>query len=109
MGKIADVTFNGKSGARYSFNVYSLDTEFESIGAVYAFTKRTVKKDQGSHGLLYIGETEDLSERIPNHEKWPCVSQHDGNCICVHRDNDKDSRLEKETDLIQNYEPPCND
>jgi predicted GIY-YIG superfamily endonuclease len=109
MGKIAEATFKGASGEKYSFNVYSLDTEFNNIGAVYIFTKRTTEQDKGSHTFLYIGQTSELGDRIAQHEKWPCVRKYDANCICAHADEDEDSRLAKEADLLKANKPSCND
>ena len=109
MAKIADATFNGRLGP-YGFEVYPLDTRFISVGAVYVFTKRTVDASgKGSHELLYIGETDSLAERIPNHEKWPRVLRLGANCICVHRDDNGGSRLNKETDLRTANATACNE
>lgn len=110
MGKIADATFSGASGKKYSFGVYALDATFTNIGAVYVFTKRSVDSDgQGTHTLLYIGEAGELGDRLANHEKRPCVELNDGNCTCVHADENDDSRLDKETDLRHANDTPCND
>ncbi len=109
MAKISDVTFSGESG-RYAFEVYPINTVFSADGAVYVFSKRTVDPSgKGTHLLLYLGQTDSLKERIPNHEKWPCVIRHGTNCICIHRDNSEESRLEKETDLRAVHSTPCND
>ena len=110
MGKIADATFTGVSSRKYSFTAYTLDTSFKNVGAVYIFTERRVGSDgNGRHTLLYIGETSELADRLDNHEKWPCVQRHGCNCICVHADEDEDSRLEKVTDLRHGNKTPCND
>ena len=109
MAKIADATFRGATGS-YSFEVYPADTEFNDVGAVYVFTKREVNAEgKGQHTYLYIGQTHSLSERIPNHEKWPCATRNGVNCICVHLDADEDSRITKETDLRNGNSTPCND
>ncbi len=109
MAKIADATFNGKTGS-YSFEVYSADMSFNAVGAVYIFTKRVVGSDgKGTHTFLYIGQTDSLKGRIPNHEKWPCVNRNGCNCICVHRDDSESSRLSKEKDLRDGNNTPCNE
>ena len=109
MSKISDATFSGKTG-KYDFQVYSADTTFKAVGALYVFTKRTVDASgKGTHDLLYIGETDSLADRIPNHEKWPCVRRNGVNCICVHRDDGEASRLGKESDLRAGNATPCND
>ena len=112
MGRIEGVELNieGASNTRYKFDVYTLDTEFQNIGAVYVFTKRTTKVDgTASHAYIYFGETGTLGDRISTHEKWPCVRENDGNCICVHLDNDERTRRDKETDLLRAHDTPCND
>ena len=109
MGKIGTITFNGKSGIEYSFDVYPFDTNFNAIGAVYFVTNRTEKSDgTGSHTGIYVGETGDLSKRFDNHHKQDCFDKHHANCICVHSESSEKNRLEKESDLIDNYNPPCN-
>ena len=109
MGKITDATFKGKFGT-YAFEVHTRDTVFNSVGAVYIFSKRTIGSDGTyRHTFLYIGQTHSLKERIPKHEKLPCVRHYDVNyCICVHRDNDASSRLYKEIDLLSVNKTPCN-
>jgi hypothetical protein len=108
MAKIADATFKGKTGS-YNFEVYSIDTIFKAIGAVYIFTKRTTDSSgKGTHTFIYIGQTDSLADRIPNHEKWPCIKRNNSNCICIHRDDSEQSRLKKEADLIAGNDAPCN-
>ena len=103
MGKIADATFKGKFGT-YAFEVYTTDTIFNSVGAVYILSRRV----EGIHTFLYIGQTNSLRERIPYHEKWHCAKNYGVNCICVHRDSDANSRLRKEIDLLAANWTPCN-
>lgn len=108
MGKISDATFEGKFGT-YAFEVFTTATIFNSVGAVYIFSKRDVGLDgKSTHTFLYIGQTHSLQERIPSHEKWDCVNNYGANCICVHRDNDANSRLHKEIDLLSVNMTPCN-
>ena len=108
MSKIADATFAGASGTKYGFTAYTTDTDFENIGAVYIFTKRTVPNGKGSHKFLYIGETGELKDRISDHEKWPCVERNDCNAICVHAEGDGAERLKIEKDLLDDSNTPCN-
>ncbi len=108
MAKIADATFKGKTRS-YNFEVYSLDTTFNTVGAVYIFTKRTVDSSgKDTYTSIYIGQTDSLADRIPNHEKWSCIKRSNSNCICIHRDENEQSRLKKEADLIAVNDTPCN-
>ncbi len=84
MEKISDATFKGKVGS-YAFEVYTTDTIFNSVGAVYIFSRRVPYPDgTGRHTFLYIGQTNSLRERIQHHEKLHCVKNYGVNCICVH-------------------------
>jgi hypothetical protein len=110
LAKISDATFAGQSGTKYDFNVYPLDQAFKAVGGVYAITRRYKNSNGGySHEIIYVGETGDLSTRFDNHHKTDCFEQHEANCICTLRDDDEDSRLSKEADLIKKHNPPCND
>lgn len=109
MSKLRTIVFTGASGARYQFDIYSWDTEFNAVGAVYFITRRTVSRGKSSHQRIYVGETGDLSTRFDNHHKVDCFEEYQANCKCIHRDGNKRSRLAKEEDLIENYNPPCND
>ena len=104
MTQNATVNFTGASGKKYSFIAYATDTAFNEVGAVYIFTKQ----ENNSYAPLYIGQTDNLKERIPNHEKWPCVRRNGVNSICVLSDSSQSSRLQTESDLLDKRNPPCN-
>jgi hypothetical protein len=98
------VTLTGASGGEYAFEVDALGADLNPVGAVYAVTRR-----QGDeHVVLYIGHTGDLSDRFNNHQKWECFDDNGADCLCVHRDGEKESRLKKEADLMIRYRPTCN-
>ena len=110
MAKISTATFRGKSGETYSFNVYPMGQAFKAVGAVYAVTRRYKNSSSGhSHEIIYVGETSDLSTRFDDHHKADCFVRQNANCICTHGDDDEDSRLAKEDDLIKQHNPLCND
>lgn len=110
MAKIGTLILQGKSGEEYAFEIYPTGQEFYAVGAVYAVTRQYVnEKGTYTHHVIYIGQTEDLSTRFDNHHKADCFKEHEANRICTHRDDDDDSRLAKEDDLIKQYNPDCND
>lgn len=77
---------------------------------MYVFTKRTEKQDgSGTHAIIYIGKTEDLSTRFDNHHKEDCIFKHGANKICVRQVDFENERDIIEKDLIKNYNPVCND
>ena len=108
MAKLANANFSA-GGSSFSFTVYSADTSFNDVSAVYIFTKRTMTDGEGTHSILYIGETGELGTRISSHEKWDCVNNYGCNCICVHRVDGERARREIEISLRNEYATPCND
>lgn len=110
MAKLASVEFAGHSGTKYSFNIYPIDTNFNQIGGVYCFSKRTLNKEgTGSHSVFYIGIANDFSTRFNDHHKMDCAVKKGANCICIHQDENDKSRQEKEKDLIAFQKPSCNE
>jgi hypothetical protein len=110
MAKLASVEFGGQSGTKYSFNVYPIDSNFNEIGGVYCFSKRTLNNEgTGNHSVFYIGITNDFSTRFIDHHKIDCAVKKGANCICIHQDENDKSRQEKERDLIASQKPCCNE
>ena len=108
MPKLGTVAFSGMR-EEYDFTVYSSDTPFNDIGAVYVFTKRVTAGGKTTHTFLYIGESGELGTRIASHEKWPCVNRNGVNAICIHQEENERTRLRVETDLRAANTTPCND
>ena len=106
MAKLWTIELTGVSSKKYTFNVYSSDTSFKAIGAVYLISKRN--HINRNHDFIYIWETGDLSTRFDNHHRQSCFDKNWYNCISVYTENNEDERLEIETDLIDKYDPPCN-
>lgn len=111
MAKFGTVSFTGASGKKYDFNAYSWGTSFkQSYGAVYFITKRSKNPKGGySHTEIYVGQTEDLSTRFDDHHKQNCFNRYNANCICIYGEQNENTRLEIEQDLLDNYDLPCND
>lgn len=110
MGKVNTLGLKGKSGESYVFDIHPMDQEFNAVAAVYVIMCR-YKDSKGAHihKVIYIGETEDLSERFENYHKADCLTRHKATFICTHPGDDADSRLAKEDDLIKRHNPICND
>jgi hypothetical protein len=111
MPKVADWPITGGSGKKYDFEVYAWGTAFKSIGAVYVVSKRDVDTTgKGTHEIIYIGQSGDLSERFDGHHKAQCFRNHNANCISIHLEGSEDARFTIEADLLAaNPRTPCND
>jgi hypothetical protein len=90
--------FRGISGHSHRFDVYTADSFFADISAVYVFAKRVTDITP-----LYIGESGELGTRMKSHEKWPCVKQHGCTHICVLEIEGEEQRKAIETDIRLNY------
>lgn len=111
MGKISNALFNGESGEQYRFEVYTMDTVFRTgLPGVFVIAHR-YKLPEGHFTLdpIYVGEREDLSlltGLLPNQR---CIQQHKANVKCIFRKADEDRREYIKEDILDFYDPPCND
>ena len=103
-------TLNVNSDEFTIFNLSDVLNDNEAlppIGAVYLFTK---ERQNSLHEILYVGRTKNLDARdIKNHHKLWCVYLNEGTFFSVHIDLDEDSRKSKEQNIIDSYNPRCND
>ena len=109
--KFGDITFTGKSGMKYRFQTWSLETRFKALAAVYFVTKRA--QDNGtyhraSHDSIYIGQTANLADPFATESQFDCFRKHGANCICIHLLEDEERRVAMEEDLIALHSTHCN-
>ena len=109
MEKLRTAKFRGQSGKEYEFDMYPMGQQFTCSAAVYAVVWRYPVEGENRNKIIYIGETGDLSTEFEDHHKRDCLGQWYANCICIHLDDDLDSRLKKEEDLVGGQSPPCRD
>lgn len=84
---------------RYDF----WNTHWKEVGAVYGIL------DDDGH-LVYIGQTDNLRERMADHRSNSshCIHHHSPTCVVVEVIGDEASRLQRERLLIDYFDPPCN-
>jgi hypothetical protein len=109
MASLGKATFKSKSGIRYRFKVFPLNTRFRKIGGVYLIACRD-RCDEGGHGhkILYVGNSEDFSQPFDSHCKTHDLLRLGANCICLQSDQSEESRSKKERDLIAAFKPVGN-
>lgn len=98
--------WTGSSGKVYSYEMYLIDQGWNDVPGNYIFAKETTR---GRWTALYVGQTESLSDRLPNHNKRPSAIRNGATHIHAHVNRDVDARLTEEADLIKALQPPCND
>ena len=110
MAQLPTLTLLGSSFTRYKFETYPFDTKFSPVAAVYAITLR-YEKEPGkiSQRIVYIGETDDMSNCLENHDRRECILSFKANAVSLYLDPDTTSRRKKVRDLVDKYKPKCND
>ena len=112
MATYGGITFNGKSGEKYYFKAWPLQTRFNPLGAVYFVTKRAFNDKtyrRASHESIYIGQTTDLTAPLATPVQLACFGKHGANCICVYVDASEERRLAIAQDLMAMHNTTCND
>lgn len=102
------ITFTGESGRKYSFAVHPMTTMFKEEAGVFLITRRNIDDmNKVSHKHIFVGETDNLAKQFDRPDNQ-FARRYKANCICVHLEEDRKVRLKIESDLVGNYNPPCN-
>jgi hypothetical protein len=107
-GQSSSVTFHGKSGTSYRFQVWPMDAHFKGTAGIYIVTKRECLNRtfpaMGSHRCLAIGQTGDFEVSVLTKAELSKLAEQGANCICVYPVADESRRLQIEKDLIEGNE-----
>lgn len=79
---------------------YSTSTNFNAVAGVYLITT-------SSNKIIDVGETDNLKERIPNHERRQCWENNDATSLWFHHESNRENRLSKEKKIRLYYDPVC--
>ncbi len=100
------ILWKGASGAEYKYWIYDLPPNFKAGAGNYIFAKET---KPNTHVAIYIGETEDLSDRFDDHHAMACIKKEEATHIHVHSTSGvAQTRRDEESDLIARWSPSCN-
>lgn len=106
------ISFTGKSGQKYYFHAWPLQTRFKALGAVFFVTKRSLENKtylrSANHEGIFIGKTSNLGEPLATQGQLDRFTKHGANCICVHLVENEERRLAAEQDLIAGNTTACN-
>ena len=106
--KSSNVNFQGKSGERYCFQAWPMDTQFKAVGGIYIVSKREYLDrtftSKATHRCLAIGQTADLRASALSKTELAKLTTQGANCICVYAVADEARRMEVEKDLIEGNE-----
>ena len=103
------VDWPGQSGTLYRYWFLEnprVPSAIKSVGGNYAFVKRL---SNGNFVPIYFGIADDLSARIPNHERWADALKAGMTHVMTHTTpTGAAAREAEERDLIQRWNPPLN-
>ena len=97
--------WTGASGKTYEYEMHPIGTNWNDVPGNYIFARES---SPGKWQAVYIGETDSLKHRLPNHNELPCVRRNGGTHIHAHANQDSRARLDEEADLLANNTTPCN-
>jgi hypothetical protein len=99
--------WQGASLAWYHHSIFDFAETTVITRANYIMVRREF---DGKRTALYIGQSGDLSDRLPNHEKFAAAHRLGANELHLHFLADSSSeRFSIETDLRNGHNPPLND
>ena len=106
MSEASTINWDGLSGKEYKYWIYKIGTSFKEEPGNYIFAKET---KAGYWRPCYIGETENLNQRLGDHEKEECARRHGFTHIHAHLNSAGEAvRRTEEKELIMKWKPPCN-
>jgi hypothetical protein len=98
--------WRGASGKEYIYEIHPFEgTIWSDVPANYIFAKLSKPH---TWKAIYIGETESLKNRVPNHNELPCIRSNQGTHVHAHINRDSQARLAEEKDLLSNHSTSCN-
>lgn len=101
----ATILWQGRSGTNYKYWIYPINHSLKAEPGNYVFAKEV---SPGRWRPIYIGQTENLDERLDDHHKAGCIQAHGATHIHAHLNGSKKARLDEEQDLIARWNPVCN-
>jgi hypothetical protein len=96
----------GQSGRSYRYWVGRMGESITASAGNYGFAKQP---PTGSFAILYLGETEDFSDRFDRHERWLEAVMLGATHVLAHTTpGGEQARCAEEGELIQRWQPPMN-
>jgi hypothetical protein len=104
--RIGTVVFSGKSGEKYSFEAWPMETRFKPMAAVYFVTKREAGNgtyNRAGHEHMFLGHTPDISGPLGTDAQLAWFDKHGANCVCVYAAESEPRRVAIQQDLEEAY------
>jgi hypothetical protein len=95
----------GKNGENLKFSVLHKAEKWNPVPGLYIFARLT----RDGWEPLYVGQTDDFSNRIPHHERWEEAARLGAGYVHAVVVRSEATRKLYEKSLIQLLNPPLND
>jgi len=108
VAKYANLILAGRSGERYCFQTWPLQTRFRPVGAVFFVTKRVLTNTtfrRAHHEVIHIGQTSNMSNPLGTLSDLAAFEKHGANCVCVYPASDEAYRIDMVKDLMEQHRP----
>ncbi len=112
MATYGGITFTGRSGEKYFFHAWRLETRFSAVAAVYYVTKRSFSNKTyriASHEGIFIGHTGSLTDPFASQTQLERFKKFGANCVCVHLIANEERRQTVAQDMLAAHSTSCND
>jgi len=93
------------NGQTLEFGIYNKETQWNKVAGLYIFAEPL---GNGRWRALYVGQTDDFSSRIPNHEQWDAALRLGATHVHAKVVPLKANRDTWERLLIEYHQPPLN-
>ena len=101
------IRWAGQSGNQYQYEVHPIETGFKALPGNFIYAKQV---EGGDWIPVYIAQTRDLHQRLEGHVSVDDAIAHGATHIHVHYcTTGQAARCTEERDLIQRWQPECND
>jgi hypothetical protein len=105
MKVISTCVWHGHSERAYEYQILPLEAEFQQMGGNFILCDRDVL---GDWSPLYIGQTDDLCERLGDLELKRWVREQGATYIHAHPNRHEADRESEKADLVSRFRPPLN-
>jgi len=100
-----EVSWTCSLGNTYRFSAYQKTTTWNKVGGVYAFA---TESPPGNWQVFYIGQTDDFSQRMPNHDRWEEAVRSGARIVLACPIPNAATRDQVERELCQQLKPNLN-
>jgi hypothetical protein len=101
------VSWAGKSGKGYQYEVFPLESSFQPLPGNYIYAQQT---EEGQWVPVYIAQTRDMHQRLEGHVTREDAMASGATHIHAHYCSaGQAARCSEERDLIQQWQPVCNE